>query len=181
MSDAAEASEKADFEARVQRYLALGFTNERTVHQLIRTGYALAQIKARFPELPAHVFEQLPVPQRRIAKTLEAARSGASERVKVNQLSAASVPQPPPIIQVLEKLKAQAQTSTEIVPGDGISFHYVPLNTSPMGIHFGGSSGQCPVTESVSDRLVRLPLFHDLREDEVSRVNQAVAEYFQRK
>ncbi len=60
-------------------------------------------------------------------------------------------------------------------------FHYVPLNTSPMGIHFGGSVGQCPVTESVSDRLVRLPLFHDLREDELGRVIQAVEEYFQRK
>lgn len=127
MSDAAEASDKADFEARVQRYIALGFTNERTVHQLIRTGYPIAQIKARFPEVPAHVFEQLPVPQRRTARLIEAAKSGAGERVKVNQTSVVPVPQPPPIIQVIERLKAQTQASGEIVAGDGISFHYVPL------------------------------------------------------
>jgi dTDP-4-amino-4,6-dideoxygalactose transaminase len=41
-------------------------------------------------------------------------------------------------------------------------FHYLPLNLSPMGRTFGGREGQCPVTESVADRLVRLPFWNDL-------------------
>jgi len=56
-------------------------------------------------------------------------------------------------------------------------FHYVPLHCSPMGIKFGGKAGDCPVTESVSDRLVRLPLYFDLSEGEQSRVIEAVREF----
>jgi dTDP-4-amino-4,6-dideoxygalactose transaminase len=40
-------------------------------------------------------------------------------------------------------------------------FHYLPLHLSDMGRSFGGSAGDCPVTERVSDQLIRLP-FHNL-------------------
>jgi dTDP-4-amino-4,6-dideoxygalactose transaminase len=53
-------------------------------------------------------------------------------------------------------------------------FHYQPLHLSPMGIRFGGKPGQCPVTESVSDRLVRLPFYNSLTEGELSRIAQAI-------
>lgn len=41
-------------------------------------------------------------------------------------------------------------------------FHYLPLHLSEMGLKFGGKVGDCPVTESCSDRLVRLPFYNDL-------------------
>lgn len=53
-------------------------------------------------------------------------------------------------------------------------FHYLPLNTSDMGIKFGAKAGDCPVTEDVSDRLVRLPLFYNMTDDEQSRVIQEI-------
>lgn len=53
-------------------------------------------------------------------------------------------------------------------------FHYQPLHTSTMGRKFGGQPGDCPVTESVSDRLVRLPFYFDLTESDQKRVIQAV-------
>lgn len=56
-------------------------------------------------------------------------------------------------------------------------FHYQPLHLSPMGEGFGGRAGQCPVTESVSDRLVRLPLYRDLGPEEQARVIEAVREF----
>ncbi len=41
-------------------------------------------------------------------------------------------------------------------------FHYLPLHLSAMGRAFGGQPGDCPVTEDVSDRLIRLPFFFSL-------------------
>jgi len=53
-------------------------------------------------------------------------------------------------------------------------FHYLPLHLSEMGRRFGGHEGQCPVTESVADRLVRLPLFFQLSDADQQRVIEAV-------
>ncbi|MFZ4596672.1 MAG: DegT/DnrJ/EryC1/StrS family aminotransferase, partial [Verrucomicrobiaceae bacterium] len=53
-------------------------------------------------------------------------------------------------------------------------FHYIPLHLSPMGLRFGGKAGDCQVTENLSDRLVRLPLFNQLREDDQERVIEAI-------
>ena len=54
--------------------------------------------------------------------------------------------------------------------------HYVPLHLSEMGRAFGGRPGQCPVTESVSDRLLRLPFWTDLSRPELERIVSAVQE-----
>ncbi len=43
--------------------------------------------------------------------------------------------------------------------GIGAIFHYVPLHLSPAGQRYGRASGDLPVTESLADRLVRLPLW----------------------
>lgn len=57
-----------------------------------------------------------------------------------------------------------------------IVFHYQPLHLSDMGRLLGGRSGQCPVTEDVSDRLVRLPCYFQLRDDEQARVVDGLQE-----
>ncbi len=54
------------------------------------------------------------------------------------------------------------------------TFHYIPLHTSPMGQSLGGREGQCPVTEDVSARLIRLPFFNSLSEPQQARVINAV-------
>jgi dTDP-4-amino-4,6-dideoxygalactose transaminase len=56
-------------------------------------------------------------------------------------------------------------------------FHYQPLHLSEMGARFGGKSGDCPVTEWVSDRLVRLPLYADLTDGDRARVVAAVRSF----
>jgi len=53
-------------------------------------------------------------------------------------------------------------------------FHYLPLHLSEMGRKFGGQPGQCPVAEDVSARLVRLPFFNRLSDDEQGEVIAAV-------
>ncbi len=53
-------------------------------------------------------------------------------------------------------------------------FHYLPLHLSPMGRRFGGWPGQCPVTESVSDRLLRLPFYFGLSESDQAEILDAI-------
>jgi len=56
-------------------------------------------------------------------------------------------------------------------------FHYVPLHRSPKGLELGGADAVCPVTEDVSDRLVRLPLFPDLSAGDLGRILEAVQSF----
>jgi dTDP-4-amino-4,6-dideoxygalactose transaminase len=56
-------------------------------------------------------------------------------------------------------------------------FHYLPLHLSEMGKKFGGQPGDCPVTEDVSDRLVRLPFFHGLQDAELDIVTKSVLQF----
>lgn len=49
-------------------------------------------------------------------------------------------------------------------------FHYLPLHLSTMGRKFGGQQGDCPVTEDISDRLLRLPFYYSLTEEEQQMV-----------
>jgi dTDP-4-amino-4,6-dideoxygalactose transaminase len=53
-------------------------------------------------------------------------------------------------------------------------FHYLPLHLSDMGRAFGGREGQCPVTEDVTDRLLRLPFYTGLTESDQAEVIDAV-------
>lgn len=56
-------------------------------------------------------------------------------------------------------------------------FHYVPLHLSPMGGKFGYREGDFPVTEDVSRRLIRLPLYYDLRLSEAEFIVEKLIEY----
>ena len=56
-------------------------------------------------------------------------------------------------------------------------FHYLPLHLSSMGRQFGGREGDCRVSESVSDRLLRLPFYNDLTEADQRRVVSAIKEF----
>ena len=49
-------------------------------------------------------------------------------------------------------------------------FHYLPLHLSDMGRKFGGKEGDCPVTEDISERLLRLPFFYSLTDNEQNSV-----------
>ncbi len=56
-------------------------------------------------------------------------------------------------------------------------FHYLPLHLSQMGQQFGGKEGDCPVTESVSDRLLRLPFYNDLTSSDQARVVASIKNF----
>jgi dTDP-4-amino-4,6-dideoxygalactose transaminase len=56
-------------------------------------------------------------------------------------------------------------------------FHYLPLHLSPMGRRMGGRPGDCPVSEDVSDRLVRLPFHGHLTAADLDRIVDAVRSF----
>jgi dTDP-4-amino-4,6-dideoxygalactose transaminase len=56
-------------------------------------------------------------------------------------------------------------------------FHYQPLHLSDMGRHYGGKEGDCPVTERVSDCLIRLPFYTNLASSDQDIVISALQEF----
>jgi dTDP-4-amino-4,6-dideoxygalactose transaminase len=59
----------------------------------------------------------------------------------------------------------------------GSAFHYLPLHLSPMGRRFGYQEGDCPVTEEISGRLLRLPFHNRITRAEQDRVVSAISEF----
>ena len=58
-------------------------------------------------------------------------------------------------------------------------FHYVPLHTAPAGLKYGRFHGEDNFTTRESDRLVRLPMYYALTEDDVNYICECVHEYFE--
>jgi dTDP-4-amino-4,6-dideoxygalactose transaminase len=56
-------------------------------------------------------------------------------------------------------------------------FHYLPLHLSDMGKAFGGKAGDCPVTERVSDQLIRLPFHNVITSGDLELVIEAIREF----
>lgn len=69
---------------------------------------------------------------------------------------------------LIEHLKAKGILSV---------FHYLPLHLSEMGQKFGGKQGDCPVTEDISDRLLRLPFYNSLSTDEQAMVVDSILSF----
>jgi len=56
-------------------------------------------------------------------------------------------------------------------------FHYLPLHLSEMGRRWGGKEGDCPVTERMSDCVIRLPFYNGLNEADQEQVVAAVNKF----
>jgi dTDP-4-amino-4,6-dideoxygalactose transaminase len=57
-------------------------------------------------------------------------------------------------------------------------FHYVPLHSSPFGRSLGVPQMSLAITDAASSRLVRLPMYFDLSDREVTEVAQAVLDFY---
>jgi dTDP-4-amino-4,6-dideoxygalactose transaminase len=66
---------------------------------------------------------------------------------------------------MLEKLNAS---------GINAVFHYVPLHSSPAGLKYGRAHGSLTHTEQISGRLIRLPIWIGMTEDDLMQVATAV-------
>ena len=57
-------------------------------------------------------------------------------------------------------------------------FHYVPLHSSPAGIKYGRTSGDMRVTDNLSDRVLRLPVYYEMSEEDVDMVVEYVSRFY---
>jgi dTDP-4-amino-4,6-dideoxygalactose transaminase len=71
------------------------------------------------------------------------------------------------------------QSLIEFLKSKGILavFHYLPLHLSEMGQKFGGKLGDCPVTEDISDCILRLPFYNSITREEHEEVIAAVRSF----
>lgn len=77
-----------------------------------------------------------------------------------------------PTLEIRQNLIAHLRTRGILAP-----FHYLPLHLSKVGMAFGGQQGDCPVTEFVSDQLLRLPFFNSISDHDIRQVIDAVCEF----
>ena len=73
--------------------------------------------------------------------------------------------------QVLDELKRNKINAV---------FHYVPLHSSPAGMRFGRSHGDLSLTTSLSQRLIRLPMWFGLGEAQQQRVIDVLSVFLRR-
>lgn len=59
-------------------------------------------------------------------------------------------------------------------------FHYIPLHNAPAGKRYGEFIGTDQYTTSESERLVRLPMYYGLREDEITYITDKIKEFYRR-
>jgi dTDP-4-amino-4,6-dideoxygalactose transaminase len=62
----------------------------------------------------------------------------------------------------------------------GCVFHYVPLHSAPAGLKFGRFDGEDVYTTKESDRLVRLPMYYGLNDDDQETVIKMTKQYLVR-
>lgn len=60
------------------------------------------------------------------------------------------------------------------------TFHYLPLHSSPLGQSYGYKPEDLPITEEFANRLLRLPLYHDMTDAEVDKVCTVIKEFFKK-
>lgn len=57
-------------------------------------------------------------------------------------------------------------------------FHYIPLHSAPAGIKYGVFNGEDKYTTKESERLVRLPMYYGLKEEDIINVCSKIKEFY---
>ena len=121
--------------------------------------------------------------QNRRKRICDSYRTGLADWAAANGVSLPLVPahceQPYHMFYILLPSLERRQAFIAHMKERGITtpFHYVPLHSSPMGLRLGGRRGDCPVTEKISEQLVRLPLFNTMSDEETAIVIETVHEF----
>ncbi len=62
--------------------------------------------------------------------------------------------------------------------GVNAAFHYIPLHSAPAGLKYGRFSGDDEFTTKESERLLRLPMYYGLTDEDQIKVVEAITDYY---
>ncbi len=155
------------FRGQVDKYTWVALGSSYLPSELL-AAFLLGQLEAR-----ARVQERRAAIWRRYSDTLA---DWAEEQGARLPHVPADCEQPSHMFYLLMPSLAARQALIAHLRAQGILavFHYVPLDSSPAGRRIGRAPLGCPVSADISDRLVRLPLYFDLTEQDQARVIAAV-------
>ena len=57
-------------------------------------------------------------------------------------------------------------------------FHYIPLHTAPAGLKWGQFHGEDRFTTIESERLLRLPMYFRLSEEDIRKVTDSIKQFY---
>jgi dTDP-4-amino-4,6-dideoxygalactose transaminase len=57
-------------------------------------------------------------------------------------------------------------------------FHYIPLHNSPAGLKYGRTGSPLNITENISERLLRLPLYYEMSENDVMAIIEEIEKFY---
>lgn len=57
-------------------------------------------------------------------------------------------------------------------------FHYVPLHSSPAGRKYGKTPGDLPVTDDYSARILRLPIYYEMRNEDIEMIVDTINRFY---
>lgn len=78
-------------------------------------------------------------------------------------------------------LEERSELSTYLKEkGIGSAFHYVPLHSSPAGRKFGRFNGEDKYTTETYERLLRLPMYYGLKEEQVDYICNKITEFYEK-
>jgi dTDP-4-amino-4,6-dideoxygalactose transaminase len=117
-------------------------------------------------------------------KLCSAYRAGLAELARAGKLD---LPKPEPegvrgnghlFYVLLKDLETRARLIAHLKSrGVHSVFHYVPLHSSPGGKRYGRTAGPLPVTDDIANRLLRLPLFYGLEEEQAAAITTEIAAF----
>jgi dTDP-4-amino-4,6-dideoxygalactose transaminase len=84
------------------------------------------------------------------------------------------------IFFILTRSENERNALIQYLDENGITavFHYIPLHNSPAGMRLGRSSGKLPVTEDISARLLRLPLYSELNSAQIRHICHTISMFY---
>ena len=141
------------------------------------SSYVLSDLAAAFLAAQLEAREAIQAARRRVWDRYRDGLAGWAERRGVRlPVVPEHCEQPYHMFHVLFPTLEERTALIEHLRARGILavFHYLPLHLSAMGRRYGGRPGQCPVAEDAADRLLRLPFYTALSENEQAEVIETI-------
>ena len=57
-------------------------------------------------------------------------------------------------------------------------FHYIPLHSSPAGLRYGRIGTSLSITNDMSDRILRLPMYYEMKDEDITFVAKTITDFY---